>query len=185
MSNIGWYSQGLATCYFETRFGNVVHYEQLHDATKTLSDARRLYMRIELTNLERKKYQKNNQKTLKPHNNEIQQIKFGGIIMMTKEELKALYAKYKQEADDGTFASVLYDHLKRSLKDMGFEISLNCASVLFGTRRKKRVLYNYITITIKRGNEQYLTQRVDAIIDFIFDETRSETDLFNIIYNRV
>lgn len=105
--------------------------------------------------------------------------------MMTKEELKNLYAKYKQEVDDGTFMSVLSSHLERALKDMGFEISLNYDSVFQGTRRKKRVLYNYITVTITRGNEQYLTRRVNALIDFIFDETRSETDLFNIIYNRV
>ena len=57
-SDIGWYSQGLATYNFETKFGNAVHYEQLHDATKTLSDARRLYMRIQLMNLKRKKYKK-------------------------------------------------------------------------------------------------------------------------------
>lgn len=57
-SKIGWYSQGLATYYFEKKFGNAVHYEQLHDATKTLSYARRLYMRIKLMELKRKKYQK-------------------------------------------------------------------------------------------------------------------------------
>lgn len=68
---------------------------------------------------------------------------------------------------------------------MGFEISLNCGSMFYGTKRKKKVLYNYITVIITRGKEQYFTQRVNALIDFIFDETRSETDLFNIIYNRV
>lgn len=57
-SKLGWYSQGLATYYFETKFGNAVHYEQLHDAKKILDDARRLYMRIQLINLKRKKYQK-------------------------------------------------------------------------------------------------------------------------------
>lgn len=57
-SDIGWYSQGLATYYFEKKFGNAVHYEQLHDAKKILSDARRLYMRIKLIDFKRKKYQK-------------------------------------------------------------------------------------------------------------------------------
>ena len=57
-SKIGWYSQGLATYYFEAKFGRAVHYEQLHDAKKILSDARRLYMRMLLVNLKRKKYQK-------------------------------------------------------------------------------------------------------------------------------
>lgn len=104
--------------------------------------------------------------------------------MMTKEELKTLYSEYKRVADDGTFTSVLYDHLKIALKDMGFGISLNCGSMFYGTKRKKKVLYNYITVTITRGNEQYLTQRINALIDFVFNDNRSETDLFNIIYNR-
>mgnify|MGYP003474451299 CR=1 FL=1 len=104
---------------------------------------------------------------------------------MTKEELKNLYAEYKRVADDDTFTSVLYNHLERALKDMGFEISLKYCPVFCGKGRKKRVLYNCITVTITRGNEQYSTRRVNALIDFIFDETRSETDLFNIIYNRV
>lgn len=104
---------------------------------------------------------------------------------MKKEELKTLYAEYKRGSYDDTFKSVLYDQLKRALKDMGFEISLNCGSMFCGTKRKKKVLYNYISVTITRGNEQYITQRVNALIDFIFDETRSETDLFNIIYNSI
>lgn len=105
--------------------------------------------------------------------------------MMTKERLKTLYAIYKQDTDDGTFTSVLYDHLERALKDMGFVISLNGGSMFYGTKRKKKVLHNYITVTITRGNEQYFTQRVNALIDFVFNENRSETDLFNIIYNRI
>lgn len=58
-SKIGWYSKSMIEYYhFSKKFGNAVHYEQLHDAKKILSDARRLYMRIELMNLKRKKYQK-------------------------------------------------------------------------------------------------------------------------------
>ena len=58
-SDIGWYSQiRLASYCFATKFGNAVFSMQLHDAIKTLSDARCLYMRIQLTNLKRKKYQK-------------------------------------------------------------------------------------------------------------------------------
>ena len=105
--------------------------------------------------------------------------------MKTKEELKKLYAEYKRVADDNTFASILYDRLKGTLKDMGFEISLNCGSVYSGTKKRKKVLYNYITIIITRGNEHYFTQRVNALIDFVFNENRSETELFNIIYNRI
>jgi hypothetical protein len=41
--------------------------------------------------------------------------------MMTKEELKTIYAEYKQDVGDGTFTSVLYDQLKGALKDMGFD----------------------------------------------------------------
>lgn len=57
-SDIGWYSQGLATYYFVTQLGNAVFSMRLHEAEKTLSDARRLYMRIKLMELKRKKYQK-------------------------------------------------------------------------------------------------------------------------------
>lgn len=58
-SKIGWYSKSLIEYYhFSKKFGNAVHYEQLHDVTKILSDARRLYIRIQLMNLKRKKYQK-------------------------------------------------------------------------------------------------------------------------------
>lgn len=58
-SKIGWYSKSLIEYYhFSKKFGNAVHYEQLHDAKKILDDARRLYMRIQLINLKRKKYQK-------------------------------------------------------------------------------------------------------------------------------
>jgi hypothetical protein len=57
-SDIGWYSQRLATYCFASKFGNAVFTMQLHEAEKILSDARRLYMRIQLVNLKRKKYQK-------------------------------------------------------------------------------------------------------------------------------
>jgi hypothetical protein len=57
-SDIGWYSQRLATYCFASEFGNAVFTMQLHEAEKTLSDARRLYMRIKLMELKRKKYQK-------------------------------------------------------------------------------------------------------------------------------
>lgn len=57
-SDIGWYSRKLATYCFIKKFGNVVFSMQLHEATKTLIDARCLYMRIELMGLKRKKYQK-------------------------------------------------------------------------------------------------------------------------------
>ena len=103
--------------------------------------------------------------------------------MMTKEELKTIYAEYKRGIDDGTFSSVLYDNLKGALKDIGFEISLKCGSIFSG-KKKKKFLYNYITITITRGKEQYFTQRVNALIDFAFSERRDKNDLFNIIYNR-
>lgn len=103
--------------------------------------------------------------------------------MMTKEELQKLYAEYKQ-GDCEIFTYILSDNLKRVLKDIGFDISLESCSILYGKRRRK-LLYNYVTITIKRGNEQYITQRVNALIDFIFAENRDEKDLFDIIYNRV
>jgi hypothetical protein len=57
-SDIGWYSQRLATYCFASKFGNAVFTMQLHEAEKILSDARRLYMRIKLMELKRKKYQK-------------------------------------------------------------------------------------------------------------------------------
>ena len=57
-SDIGWYSKSLATCYFTKKFGNAAFSEQLHDAKKILSDARRLYMWKQLMELKRKKYQK-------------------------------------------------------------------------------------------------------------------------------
>ena len=58
-SKIGWYSKSLIEYYhFSKKIGNAVHYDQLHDAKKILSDARRLYMRMLLVELKRKKYQK-------------------------------------------------------------------------------------------------------------------------------
>lgn len=65
-SDIGWYShQRIASYYFSEMFGNAVFHTQLHDAKKTLSDARCLYMRIELMNFKRKKYQKKQSKNSK------------------------------------------------------------------------------------------------------------------------
>lgn len=57
-SDIGWYSKTLATYCFTKKFGNAVFNSQINDAIKTLSDARCLYMRIELMIFKRKKYQK-------------------------------------------------------------------------------------------------------------------------------
>ena len=58
-SKIGWYSKSMIEYYhFSKRFGNAVHYHQLHDAKKILDDARRLYMWKQLMELKRKKYKK-------------------------------------------------------------------------------------------------------------------------------
>lgn len=57
-SDMGWYSYLLASYRFSTKFGNAVFNTKLHDAKRTLNDARCLYMRMELTELKRKKYQK-------------------------------------------------------------------------------------------------------------------------------
>lgn len=104
--------------------------------------------------------------------------------MTTKEELKPFTLNTSEGVGDDKFTSVLYNKLKGALKDIGFEISLNCGSIFSG-KKKKKLLYNYITITVTRGKEQYFTQRVNALIDFAFNERRDENDLFNIIYNRV
>jgi hypothetical protein len=48
----------LVTYCFASKLGNAVFSMQLHEAEKILSDARCLYMRIQLMNLKRKKYQK-------------------------------------------------------------------------------------------------------------------------------
>lgn len=57
-SDIGWYTQGLATYYFQKKFGNVVLSMTLHESKNILSDARRLYMKKQLMKLKIKKYQK-------------------------------------------------------------------------------------------------------------------------------
>lgn len=57
-SDIGWYTQGLSTYYFQKKFGNVVFSMTLHEAENTLIDARRLYMKKQLMKVKIKKYQK-------------------------------------------------------------------------------------------------------------------------------
>lgn len=73
--------------------------------------------------------------------------------MKTKEELKTLYAEYKRGVGDDTFTSVLYDKLKGALKDIGFEISLNCGSIFSGKKKKKTLiqLHNHYCNSRKRA----------------------------------
>ena len=57
-SDLGWYTQGLSTYYFQKKFGHVVFSTTLHEAKNILSDARRLYMKEQLMKVKVKKYQK-------------------------------------------------------------------------------------------------------------------------------
>lgn len=57
-SDLGWYTQGLASYYFEKKFKNVVFSMKLREAENMLSDARRLYMKKQLMNFKIKKYKK-------------------------------------------------------------------------------------------------------------------------------
>lgn len=103
---------------------------------------------------------------------------------MKKEQLKKLYIESKKSEDNKDFIHIIKKQLQDILRGFGFEVDCVGNVVKSGGKRKK-LLINTTTVLLRRGQELYMTQRINALIDFIFSQNHAENDLFDIIYNRV
>ena len=103
---------------------------------------------------------------------------------MEKEELKKLYIESKKSENNEFFLRVFERELKDVLSSFRFEMDCVGKRVNFGTKRRK-ILINVTTVRLRRGHEFYMTQRINALIDFIFSPKPDENTLFDIIYNRI
>ena len=103
---------------------------------------------------------------------------------MKKEQLKKLYKESKKSEDNEDFIRTIKKQLQDVLIGFGFEVDCVGNVVKAGGKRKK-LLINTTTVLLRRGRELYMTQRINALIDFIFSPTPDEKALFDIIYNRV
>lgn len=99
-----------------------------------------------------------------------------------KQELKKLYAKSKNTLDN--FAETLEFHLSDTLDCLGFKVTCFSECINLGTKRKPKQT-TLTTVILERGLEKYMTQRVNALIDYTFSPEITEIGLFDIIYNRV
>lgn len=103
---------------------------------------------------------------------------------MKKEQLKKLYTESKKSEDNEDFIRIIKKQLQDVLGGFGFKVDCVGNVVKSGGKRKK-LLINTTTVLLRRGQELYMTQRINALIDFIFSPNHTENDLFDIIYNRV
>lgn len=103
---------------------------------------------------------------------------------MKKEQLKKLYIESKKSEDNEDFIRIIKKQLQDVLGGFGFDVDCVGNVVKSGGKRKK-LLINTTTVLLRRGRELYMTQRINALIDFIFSPNHAENDLFDIIYNRV
>lgn len=103
---------------------------------------------------------------------------------MKKEQLKKLYDESKKDMKNENFPRIMKKQLQDVLSGLGFEVDCVGKIVNLGTK-KKEILINTTTVLLRRGQEFYMTRRINALIDFIFSQNHDENDLFNIIYNRV
>lgn len=103
---------------------------------------------------------------------------------MKKEQLKKLYIESKKSEDNEDFLRIIKKQLQDALSGLGFEVDCVGNVVKSGGKRKK-LLINTTTVLLRRGRELYMTQRINALIDFIFSPNHAENDLFDIIYNRI
>lgn len=103
---------------------------------------------------------------------------------MKKEQLKKLYKESKKSEDNEHFIRIIKKQLQDVLSGFGFDVDCVRATENLGTKRKK-ILINTTTVLLRRGREFYMTQRINALIDFIFSTDPDEKTLFDIIYNRV
>lgn len=103
---------------------------------------------------------------------------------MKKEQLKKLYIESKKSEDNEDFIRIIKKQLQDVLRGFGFEVDCVGNVVKSGGKRKK-LLINTTTVLLRRGQELYMTQRINALIDFIFSTDPDEKTLFDIIYNRV
>lgn len=90
----------------------------------------------------------------------------------------------KKSENNEDFIRIIKKRLQDVLGGFGFEVDCVENVVKSGGKRKK-LLINTTTVLLRRGRELYMTQRINALIDFIFSPTPDENDLFDIIYNRV
>lgn len=103
---------------------------------------------------------------------------------MKKEKLKKLYTESKKSEDNEDFLRIIKKQLQDVLGVLGFKVDCVGNVVKSGGERKK-LLINTTTVILRRGRELYMTQRINALIDFIFRPNHAENDLFDIIYNRI
>lgn len=103
---------------------------------------------------------------------------------MKKEQLKKLYAESKNSEDNENFLRIVKKQLQDVLERFGFEVDFVSYFVKSGGNKKKSII-STTTVLLRRGQELYMTKRINALIDFIFSTNQTEGDLFDIIYNRV
>lgn len=90
----------------------------------------------------------------------------------------------KKSKGNEHFVRIIKKQLQDVLSGFGFDVDCVVAIDNLGTERKK-ILINTTTVLLRRGQELYMTRRINTLIDFIFSQNPGENALFDIIYNRV